>query len=121
LSWIFLGPFEKMQTSYVSDPPLPTADMINLLARGQTAHQAAASLGASSLLTQAAASQVSSGVQKLNGLSNLSIDPTLGGNNSNPGARMAMEKRVTNNFLFTFCHRRDFHATPHHPRRIQIE
>jgi translocation and assembly module TamB len=106
LNLTFLGPLDKMQTSYVSDPPLPTADIINLIARGQTTQQAAASpsnFGASSLLAQGAASQVSGGVQKLAGLSSLSIDPTLGGNNSNPGARIAMQKRVTNNFLFTFA------------------
>jgi translocation and assembly module TamB len=105
LTLTFRGPLDKMQTSYVSDPPLPTADIINLIARGQTAQQAAASpssFGASSLLAQGAASQVSGGVQKLTGLSSLSIDPTLGGNNSDPGARIAMQKRVTNNFLFTF-------------------
>jgi translocation and assembly module TamB len=106
LSLTFRGPLDKMQTSYVSDPPLPTADIINLIARGQTTQQAAASpsnLGASSLLAQGAASQVSGGVQKLAGLSSLSIDPTLGGNNSDPGARIALQKRVTNNFLFTFA------------------
>jgi translocation and assembly module TamB len=106
LSLTFRGPLDKMQTSYVSDPPLPTADIINLIARGQTTQQAAASpsnLGASSLLAQGAASQVSGGVQKLAGLSSLSIDPTLGGNNSDPGARIAMQKRVTNGFLFTFA------------------
>jgi translocation and assembly module TamB len=102
----FLGSLDKMRTSYVSDPPLPTADIINLIARGQTAQQAAAApsnFGASSLLAQGAASQVSSGVQKLAGLSSLSIDPTLGGNDSNPGARIAMQKRVTKSFLFTFA------------------
>ncbi len=106
LSLTFLGPLDKMQTSYVSDPQLPTADIINLIARGKTTQQAAASpsnLGASSLLAQGAASQVSSGVQKLAGLSSLSIDPTLGGNDSNPGARVAMQKRVTSSFLFTFA------------------
>ncbi|HXT23820.1 MAG TPA: translocation/assembly module TamB domain-containing protein [Candidatus Eisenbacteria bacterium] len=106
LSLTFRGPLDKMQTSYISDPPLPTADIINLIARGQTTQQAAASpsnFGASSLLAQGAASQVSGGVQKLAGLSSLSIDPTLGGNNSDPGARIAMQKRVTNNFLFTFA------------------
>ena len=106
LSLTFLGPLDKMQTSYVSDPPLPTADIINLIARGQTTQQAAASpsnLGASSVLAQGAASQVSSGVQKLAGLSSFSIDPTLGGNNSNPGARVAMQKRITSGFLFTFA------------------
>jgi translocation and assembly module TamB len=102
----FRGPLEKIQTSYVSDPALPTADIINLIARGQTSQQAAASpsnFGASSLLAQGAASQISGGVQKLAGLSSLSIDPTLGGNNSEPGARIAMQKRVTNSFLFTFA------------------
>ena len=106
LSLSLRGPLNKMQTSYVSDPPLPTADIINLITRGKTSQQAAASpsnLAASSLLAQGAASQVSSGVQKLVGLSSLSIDPTLGGNNSDPGARIAMQKRVTNNFLFTFA------------------
>ena len=102
----FLGSLEKLKTSYVSDPPLPTADIINLIARGQTAQQAAATasnFAATSLLAQGAASQVSSGVQKLAGLSSLSIDPTLGGNDSNPGARIAMQKRVTRSFLFTFA------------------
>lgn len=106
LSLSFRGPLEKMETSYVSDPPLPTADIVNLIARGQTTQQAAASpssFGATSLLAQGAASQVSGGVQKLAGLSSLSIDPTLGGNNTAPGARIAMQKRVTDNFLFTFA------------------
>jgi translocation and assembly module TamB len=106
LSLTFLGPLDKMQTNYVSDPPLPTADIINLIARGQTTQQAAAApsnFGASSLLAQGAASQVSGGIQKLAGLSSLSIDPTLGGNDSNPGARVAMQKRITSSFLFTFA------------------
>jgi translocation and assembly module TamB len=106
LSLTFLGPLDKMQTNYVSDPQLPTADIINLIARGQTTQQAAAApsnFGASSLLAQGAASQVSGGIQKLAGLSSLSIDPTLGGNDSNPGARVAMQKRITSGLLFTFA------------------
>jgi translocation and assembly module TamB len=105
LSLTFRGPLDKLQTSYVSDPQLPTADIINLIARGQTTQAAAApsSFGASSLLAQGAASELSGGIQKLAGLSSLSIDPTLGGNNADPGARIAMQKRVTNNFLFTFA------------------
>src|SRR4029077_7475545 len=87
-------------------PPRPPPEIFTLFARGQTPHQAAAApsnFGASSLLAQGAASQVSSGVQKLAGLSSLSIDPTLGVNDSNPGARIAMQKRVTKDFLFTFA------------------
>jgi translocation and assembly module TamB len=106
LSLTFRGPIAKLQTSYVSDPPLATADIINLIARGQTTGQAAAApsnLGATSLLAQGAASQASGQIQKLAGLSSLSIDPTLGGNNTDPGARIAMQKRVTNNLVFTFA------------------
>src|SRR5205085_7032231 len=106
LSLTFRGPLDKLETNYVSDPPLPTADIINLIARGQTTQQAATSpsnFGASSLLAQGAASELSGGIQKLAGLSSLSIDPTLGGNNTDPGARIAMQKRITNNFLFTFA------------------
>jgi len=33
----------------------------------------------------------------------LTVLPTLGGNNTDPGARIAMQKRVTNAFLFTFA------------------
>jgi len=32
----------------------------------------------------------------------LQIDPLLGGNNQNPSARVALQQRVTKNFLFTF-------------------
>jgi translocation and assembly module TamB len=106
LSLNFVGPIDKMRTNYVSDPTLPTADIINLIARGETTEQAAASpsnFGASSLIAKGVASQVSGGIQKLAGLSSLSIDPTLGGNDPNPGARIAFQKRVTRSFLFTFA------------------
>ena len=33
----------------------------------------------------------------------MSIDPTLGGNDPNPGARIAFQKRVTRSFFFTFA------------------
>src|SRR5437588_1139562 len=101
----FLGPLDKMRTSYISDPPLATADVINLLVRGQTVEQAEAvpsNFGASSLLAQGAASGVSSGIQKLAGFSRFLIEPTLGGNDPNPGARVALQKRLSKSFLFTF-------------------
>jgi hypothetical protein len=60
---------------------------------------------------------VSGGVQKLAGLSSLSIDPTLGGDNSDPGARIAMQKRVNNHFLFTFA----TDVTFTHRETIQVE
>ncbi|MGH9530286.1 MAG: translocation/assembly module TamB domain-containing protein, partial [Terriglobales bacterium] len=97
------GSINKLQTSYVSDPPLSTVDIINLVARGQTTQQAdTTNLSANSLIAQGVASRLSSGVQKLAGLSSLSIDPLLGGNNSNPSARIAVQQRLSKNFFFTF-------------------
>jgi translocation and assembly module TamB len=96
------GPFDKLTTAYRSDPPLATADIINLLATGKTTTESAASQSTDSMIASQAASQLSGGVQKLAGLSSLQIDPLIGGNNQNPSARIAVQQRVTRNFLFTF-------------------
>jgi len=97
------GPFDRLTTSYVSDPPLATADIINLIAMGKTTSESAASSQSTdSMIASQAASQISGGVQKLAGISSLQIDPLLGGNNQNPSARLALQQRVTKNFLFTF-------------------
>jgi translocation and assembly module TamB len=97
------GPLDKLTTSYVSDPPLSTADIINLVARGKTTQESAASSESTdSMIASQAASQLSSSVQKLAGISSLQIDPTLGGNNQNPSAVVAIQQRVTKNLLFTF-------------------
>ncbi|MFZ3371119.1 MAG: hypothetical protein WA239_28685, partial [Candidatus Sulfotelmatobacter sp.] len=55
-----------------------------------------------SMIASQVASQVTGGVQHLAGISSLQIDPLLGGNNQNPSARVAIQQRVTKNFLFTF-------------------
>jgi len=97
------GPLDKLTTSYVSDPPLATADIINLVARGKTTQESAASSQSTdSMIASQAASKLSSSVQKLAGLSSLSIDPTIGGNGQNPSARIAIQQRVTKSLLFTF-------------------
>ncbi len=97
------GPFDKLTTSYTSDPPLSTADIINLIAQGKTtAESAAASQSTDSMIASQAASQFAGGVQKLAGISSLEIDPLIGGDNQNPSARIAIQQRVTRNFLFTF-------------------
>jgi translocation and assembly module TamB len=103
LTLTFTGPLDRLATSYVSNPALPTADVISLIYRGQTSEEAAAAgTSTDSLLAGPAASQFSSGLQKLTGISSLQIDPLLGGNGTNPTARIAVQQRVTNNFLFTF-------------------
>jgi translocation and assembly module TamB len=102
LSISLVGPIDKLRTGFVSDPPLPPADVINLIARGQTTQEGApTSFGANSILA-AGLGQVGSNVTKLTGISGLQIDPLIGGNNTNPSARLGIQKQVTKNFTFTF-------------------
>ena len=109
LSLNFVGPIERFRTTYTSDPPLPLVDIINLLAFGSTISTSTASastptsLGAESVLAQGLSSQFSSRVEKFAGLSHLSINPSIGGNQRNPGARLAVQQRITKNLLFTFA------------------
>ncbi len=105
----FYGPTDHLRTNYTSVPSLPPSDIINLLAFGKTSEAAAANptpgnLGAQSLIASQVASQVTSRVEKIAGISHLSIDPVLGGNGSqqNPGARVTIQQRVTGNIFVTF-------------------
>jgi translocation and assembly module TamB len=103
----FIGPVDQLRTTYTSDPPLPPADIINLLALGQTAEESAqsttpASIGAESVVAQGTAGQVSGKIQKLTGISQLTIDPMAGNNQVNPGSQVAIQQRVTGNILLTF-------------------
>jgi translocation and assembly module TamB len=103
----FIGPAGQLRTTYTSDPPLPPADIINLLALGQTAEESAQSTtsttsSAESIVASGAASQVSGKIQKLTGISELTIDPMAGNNQVNPGSQVAIQQRVTGNILLTF-------------------
>lgn len=98
----FNGPFDRLRTTYSSSPPLAPADIIHLLLTGQTTEAPGTGLGAQSILAQGIASQVSSRVQRLTGVSSLTIDPQMGGNGTNPGVSFAVQKRVTRNLFFTF-------------------
>jgi len=103
LTVMLTGPLDMLTTAYTSDPPLATADIINLIARGQTTSESAASATSSdSILASQAAGQVSGSVQQLAGISSLQIDPLFGANNQDPSARVGIQQRVSKNFLFTF-------------------
>jgi len=104
------GPVTRLHTTYTSDPALPPADIINLIARGQTTEAAAAqpsqplSLGAESLVASTVTSQIGGKIAKVAGISQLQIDPSLGASNGqNPGARVAIQQRVTSNLFVTFA------------------
>lgn len=105
----FDGPVDRLHTNYASNPALPPSDIINLLAFGKTTEASAAnptppgSLGAESLIASQVSSQVTSRLEKVAGISQLSIDPVLGGNQQNPGARVTIQQRVTSNLFVTFA------------------
>jgi translocation and assembly module TamB len=105
------GPVSHLQTTYTSDPALPPVDIINLIARGKTLEAEGASpsptgtAGAQGVLASGISSQVGSKIAKLAGLSQLQIDPGVGttSGQQNPGARIAVQQRVTSNLLVTFA------------------
>jgi translocation and assembly module TamB len=106
----FDGPVEQLRTQYSSDPSLPSADIINLLAFGQTTEANAANPAtpanqeAEALVASQVSSQVSSRVSKIAGISQLSINPVLAGSSSQgpPGANITIQQRVTGNLFVTF-------------------
>jgi translocation and assembly module TamB len=106
----FNGPVDQLRTNYTSDPSLPAADIINLLAFGQTTEASAASpatpanQAAMGLVASQVSSQITSRVAKIAGISQLSINPVLaGGSIQGPsGAVVTIQQRVTGNFFVTF-------------------
>jgi translocation and assembly module TamB len=115
------GTPDHLRTVYTSDPALATVDIINLLAFGQTTAEAAststpASLGAESAVASAVGGQVASQVQKLAGISQLTLNP-LAGSNQNPGAQIAIQQRVTGNVLLTFS----TNATSAQNQTVQVQ
>jgi translocation and assembly module TamB len=104
------GTLERLRTSYSSDPALPPADIINLIAFGKTqeasnAANTSANQTAEQSIASAVSGQVTSRVQNVAGLSRLSVDPTLGSgttNGQNAGAIITVQKRVTSKIFVTF-------------------
>ncbi|HEV2500572.1 MAG TPA: translocation/assembly module TamB domain-containing protein [Terriglobia bacterium] len=105
------GPADRAKMSYRSDPPLPSEQILSLLALGYAPQQALMSssgtqrmgaVGAGSLLTTALSSQVSGRFQKLFGVSHISIDPNLLGPTSAGGARVTVEEQVSRDLTVTY-------------------
>ena len=104
----FNGPVDQLRTNYASDPALPAADIINLLAFGKTSEAGVAdpatpaNQAAQSVVASQVSSQITSRVSKIAGISQLSIDPVLGGSQTGPGAKITIQQRVTGNLYVTF-------------------
>ena len=97
----FNGPADQLRTNYSSDPALPSADIINLLAFGQTT-EAATTFNPTQVVASQVSSQVTSRVSKIAGISQLSINPVLGGGSQGTGANITVQQRVTGNLFVTF-------------------
>ena len=103
----FQGPSDQLHTTYISDPALPPSDIINLLAFGKTSEASAANpapgnLGAESMVASQVGGQVTSRLEKVAGISHLSVDPLLGCNQQTPGACITVQQRVTGQIYVTF-------------------
>lgn len=106
----FRGPMDRIHTTYTSDPALSSADIIHLVAFGNTEEAANAApaqsstLGAESLIASQVSSQVTNRVQKALGVSQISLDPQLGATTGNQqqGARLTVRQRVTSKLFVTF-------------------
>jgi translocation and assembly module TamB len=106
------GPMSHLNTNYRSDPPLPQADIINLLAFGRTREEAEIASSQTSsnftdsvsnaVLGQAIDSAVSSRVQKLFGVSRIKISPELGSTTNNPTAQVTIEQQVSSKVTITY-------------------
>lgn len=105
----FNGPTDQLRMQYTSDPSLPQADIIHLLAFGQTTEAAAnaptatANQEAESLIASQVSSQITSRISKVAGISELSISPVLGNTaTQGSGANITIQQRVTGNLFITF-------------------
>ncbi len=111
----FNGPASHLTMSYRSDPPLPSSDIITLLALGQPGQEsslrggAAAvqtpQLGATTLLSEAISSQLGGRVQRLFGVRHFSVDPDYIAATSatqNPGARVTVAEQFSRNLVITY-------------------
>ena len=105
----FNGPVDQMRTEYSSTPSLPTADIISLLAFGQTTEASAANptpanQAAESILASQVSSQITSRFSKAAGISQLSISPVLAQSAAQgpAGAVITIRQRVTGNLYVTF-------------------
>ncbi len=109
------GPVNNLKLSYRSDPPLSFEQIVQLLATNTTpsdptiaAHQptppqqSASQMGESAVLGQAVANPLASRVQRVFGLTQFKIDPSLSGSNGQPSARVTLQQKISSNLTFTY-------------------
>ncbi len=106
------GTLERLNTTYRSDPPLSSDDIISLLAFGKTQTENAMGTGAPSpgigqgasgaLLSAALNQTLTNRVSKIFGSSSIRINPSVGGVENDPNARLTIEQQVSNDVTLTY-------------------
>jgi translocation and assembly module TamB len=105
------GTLDKPSISYRSDPPLPEADVVALLALGRTEsqqriytqQQLQANPTTDALLGGALNATVSSRVQKLFGAGSVKVDPNYLGALGNSTSRIIVEEQLGRNLTLTYA------------------
>ncbi len=109
------GPMNDLKLTYRSDPPLNFQQIVALLATNTTPsdptiaaqqpappQQSLSQMGESAVLGQAVANPLASRVQRVFGLTQFKVDPSLSGSNGQPGARVTLQQKIANNITFTY-------------------
>ena len=101
------GTIDQIRTTYTSEPALPPSDIINLLIFGtttgiQAGNATPGSLGPESIIASSVSNELTSRIERIVGISQLSIDPLLGGTRRDPSARITVQQRVTGDLYVTF-------------------
>ena len=107
----FHGPVDRLNITYRSEPPLPSSDIIALLAFGRTKQEDIYSnqgtvttplTTSDTMLQQALTTSSNSRVQKLFGVGSVKIDPQVIGPENNLGPRVTIEQQIQNNITLTY-------------------
>jgi translocation and assembly module TamB len=109
------GGVDKLNLTYHSEPPLPVADIISLLALGQTQQQSAqlqqtgqspfAQQASSAILTEALNSAISNRARSLFGISHIRVDPQGMNTETSPttsAPAVTIEQQVKDNLTLTY-------------------
>ncbi len=107
------GTANKLSVTYRSEPPLPQADVIALLALGRTQEEQGmytqqqqnqgTNATTNALLGGALNATVSSRAQKLFGVGSVKIDPTYAGSLGNATARITVQQQVSKSLILTYA------------------
>jgi translocation and assembly module TamB len=105
------GPIDQMRIAYRTDPPLPSADVLSLLALGYVrntgelvpSNQSISNQGATALLSEALNSQTTNRIQRLFGVSRIKIDPNVGDPAFVSGTRVTIEQQVSHDLTLTYA------------------